>query len=107
MSDFLKKGFLLGLGVALSGKERLDKRMDTFKMEDFATPEQARQALRRYMEKGETKQGEWDARQKEQFNKLLDDLGLVRKEELRELEIRLRKLEIEETQDKPEGRPDL
>lgn len=107
MSDFLKKGFLLGLGVALSGKEKLDKRMDDWKMDDFASPEQARQALRRYMEKGETKQGEWDAKQREQFDKLLDELGLVRKEEMRELEIRLKKLEIESNQDKPESRPDL
>lgn len=107
MADYLRKGFLLGLGVALSGKERLDKRMDEWKLDEFANPEQARQALRRYMEKGETKHGEWDAKQREQFDKLLDDLGLVRKEELRELEIRLKKLEVENSQNQPDNRPEL
>lgn len=96
MSDLMKKGFLLGLGVALSGRERMEKKMDEWKMVDDLSPEQARQAVRRYMEKGEAKREEWDARQREQFDQLLDELGLVRKEELAELEMRIRKLEAQQ-----------
>ncbi|SDM51368.1 phasin family protein [Sediminibacillus halophilus] len=93
MSDLLKRGFLLGLGAAVLGKESLKKKLDEMVANDELTVKQAREMLRKFTERGESKAAEWSEQQDEQKNKIIDELGIATKEELKELEVRLQQLE--------------
>ncbi|WP_164667532.1 phasin family protein [Virgibacillus doumboii] len=93
MSDFLKKGFLLGLGAAVSGKEKLDKKLKELVEKNELTQEQARTVMRNFVEKGEMKTDEWNTRQYEQTQDLAKDLGLATKEDINELRARITELE--------------
>ncbi|WP_053218041.1 hypothetical protein [Virgibacillus senegalensis] len=93
MSDLLKKGFLLGLGAAVLGKESMKRKLDEMVANDELTVKQAREMLRKFTEKGESKAAEWNEQQTEQKNKIIDELGIATKQELKELEVRLQRLE--------------
>ncbi|MFD1036908.1 phasin family protein [Virgibacillus byunsanensis] len=93
MSDILRKGFLLGLGAAVSGKERLDKKLKELVEENELTQDQARSVMRSFMEKGQLKTDEWSAKQYEQTQKTAKDLGLATKEDINELRARITELE--------------
>jgi polyhydroxyalkanoate synthesis regulator phasin len=93
MNDFLKKGFLLGLGAAVSGKEKLDSKLKQLVDEKELTQEQARTLMNDFIQKGETKREEWDVKQQEQTKKMFDDLGIATKEDINELRARLTELE--------------
>ncbi|WP_077623511.1 phasin family protein [Sediminibacillus massiliensis] len=93
MSDMLKKGFLLGLGAAISGKEKMEKMLNDLVENDQLTPQQAREMFREFISKGETKASQWSRQQNEQWDKIIDDVGLVSKKEFKELEARIRRLE--------------
>lgn len=55
MSDYLKKGFLLGLGAAISGKEKLDQKLKELVDKNELTQEQAKTVMKNFIEKGEMK----------------------------------------------------
>ncbi|SDK16538.1 phasin family protein [Sediminibacillus albus] len=93
MNDLLKKGFLLGLGAAVSGREKLQKKLDELVANDELTAKQAKEMLRQFVEKGEAKTAEWTDQQNNQKNKMIDDLGIATKQELKELELRIQRLE--------------
>ncbi|WP_010531533.1 phasin family protein [Lentibacillus jeotgali] len=103
MSDFLKKGFLLGLGAAVTGKEKLDKRLNEMVEKNELTQEQARTVMRNFMDKGEMKTDEWNTKQYEQTQKMAKDLGIATKEDINELRARISDLESQlEEQKQPE-----
>lgn len=93
MSDILKKGFLLGLGAAVSGKERLDKKLKELVEKNELTQEQARTVMRNFVEKGEQKTDEWSTKQTEQTQEFAVDLGLATKDDINELNQRIAELE--------------
>jgi len=93
MSDFLKKGFLLGLGAAVSGKEKLDNKLQEMVKKNELTQEQARTVMRNFIDKGEMKTDEWNTKQYEQTQQLAKDLGLATKEDINELRERISELE--------------
>jgi len=93
MNDFLKKGFLLGLGAAVSGKEKLESKLKELVEENELTQEQAKTVMRNFVEKGETKTEEWGVKQQEQTKKMVEDLGVATKEDINELRARLTELE--------------
>ncbi|HLR63674.1 MAG TPA: hypothetical protein VK097_14775 [Lentibacillus sp.] len=93
MSDFLKKGFLLGLGAAVTGKEKLDKRLNEMVEKNELTQEQARTVMRNFMDKGEMKTDEWNTKQYEQTQKMAKDLGIATREDINELRARISDLE--------------
>lgn len=93
MSDFLKKGFLLGLGAAVTGKEKLDKKLEEMVEKNELTQDQARTVMRNFMDKGEMKTDEWNTKQFEQTQKMAKDLGLATKEDINELRARISELE--------------
>ncbi|MUV37445.1 hypothetical protein JNUCC1_01251 [Lentibacillus sp. JNUCC-1] len=98
MNDILRKGFLLGIGAAVSGKERVEKIVDELVEKNELTQEQAKTVLNDLIEKGETKTGKWDEKQQEQTRKIADDLGLALKKDVTKLEERIAQLE-EQLQD--------
>ncbi|KGX93832.1 hypothetical protein N781_01135 [Pontibacillus halophilus JSM 076056 = DSM 19796] len=93
MSDLLKRGFLIGLGAAVNGKERVEKMMDDMIAKGQVTPHQAKEMFEAWKAKGENAKGEWDQKQREQMRTWLSQLGFVHKEEVAELEKRIRHLE--------------
>ncbi|SHH57955.1 phasin family protein [Virgibacillus chiguensis] len=93
MNDLLKKGFLLGLGAAVTSKEKFESRMKQLVEKNELTQEQAKTLLKQFVDKGEAKKGEWQARQNEQTQKLANDIGIATKEEVEELRNRVAVLE--------------
>jgi polyhydroxyalkanoate synthesis regulator phasin len=93
MSDYLRKGFLLGLGAAISGKEKLNEKLDELVNRNELTREEAKSVMKNFVEKGELKTEEWDLKQKEQRKKAAEEIGLATKEDIQELRARLTVLE--------------
>ncbi|MBP1948910.1 phasin family protein [Virgibacillus litoralis] len=93
MSDILRKGFLLGLGAAVSGKEKLDRKLQELVDKNELSQEQARTVMRNFVEKGEMKTDEWSTKQFEQTQDMAKELGIATKEEINELRARISVLE--------------
>ncbi|MFD1020019.1 phasin family protein [Thalassobacillus hwangdonensis] len=93
MSDLLKRGFYLGLGAALSGKERLEKVLDELVQKGDVSPSQAREMFQEFVAKGEQKDKEWTEQGKAKMQARIKDLGFVTKEEYELLEARVKRLE--------------
>lgn len=94
MSDYLKKGFLLGLGAAISGKEKLEQKLNDLVAKNEISQDQAKQVMSNFIEKGETKKDEWSQKQVEQTQKMADDLGLATKDDIAALNKRITELEV-------------
>ena len=93
MSDYLKKGFLLGLGAAISGKEKLDQKLKELVDKNELTQEQAKTVMKNFIEKGEMKKDEWNTKQFEKSKKMADEYGIATKEDINELRARITELE--------------
>lgn len=93
MNDFLKKGFLLGLGAAVSGKEKLESKLKELVEKNELTQEQAKTVMRNFVEKGEMKKDEWNSKQYEEIQKMSQDLGVATKDDINELRARITELE--------------
>lgn len=93
MSDFLKKSFLLGLGAAVSSKERLDKKLRDLVDKNELTRDQAKSVMQNFLDKGESTKDEWSTKQYEQTQAMARDLGIATKEDVNELRARITELE--------------
>lgn len=93
MNDMLKKGFMLGLGAAISGKERFSNRLKEMVERNELTKEQARQMMDDFVGKGESKKEEWGIKQFEQIKKWARDYELATKEDIDALSARIKALE--------------
>lgn len=93
MNEILKKGFLLGLGAAVSSKEKFDQKLQELVDKNELTQEQARSVMKNFVDKGEMKKDEWNTKQFEQTKKMAKDYGLATKEDINELRARITELE--------------
>jgi len=93
MSDYLKKGFLLGLGAAVSGKEKLEQKLKELVEKNELTQEQAKTVMRNFVEKGTIKKDEWNAKQHEQTRNMAKEYGIATIEDINELRARITELE--------------
>ncbi len=93
VNEVLKKGFLLGIGAAVTSKEKLDQRLKALVDKNELSQDEARSVMQTYMDKGEMKKDEWSAKQYEQTQKMAKDLGLATKEDINELRARITELE--------------
>lgn len=93
MSDYLKRGFLLGLGAAVNGKEKLDQKLKELVDKNELSKEQAKTVMQNYIEKGSMKKDEWNAKQYEQTQKMAKEYGVATKEDINELRARITVLE--------------
>ncbi|MGJ9458244.1 phasin family protein [Oceanobacillus sp. CF4.6] len=103
MSDYLKKGFLLGLGAAVSGKEKLSLKLKELVDKNELTQEQAKTVMQNFVDKGAMKKDEWNSKNYEQMSKMAKDNGIATKEDINELRARLTELEekLEEKLNQP------
>jgi len=93
MTDFLRKGFLLGLGAAVSGKEKLETKLADLVERNELTKEQAKTVLDNFIEKGALKKEEWKETQQQKTQDIASDLGVATDEEVETLKARIAELE--------------
>ncbi|MFJ6412633.1 phasin family protein [Terribacillus sp. AE2B 122] len=94
MADLLRKGFLLGVGAALAGKEKLDAKLKELVAKGEITPQQAKDLIQRFVDKGEAKSNEWNEKNQEHMQKKVNDLGLATKADVDSLKQRISHLEL-------------
>ncbi|WP_340081523.1 hypothetical protein [Terribacillus sp. FSL K6-0262] len=94
MADLLRKGFLLGVGAALAGKEKLDAKLKELVEKGEITPQQAKDLIQRFVEKGEAKSNEWNEKNQENMQKKASELGLATKADVDALKQRISHLEL-------------
>ncbi|MEH7442186.1 hypothetical protein V7201_07570 [Bacillus sp. JJ1122] len=82
MNGFIKSGFLLGLGAAVAGKEKLDDTFMKLIEKGSMTQTEADTIFDDLFRKGETKSEEWDKEFREMSKSQLSELGFVTREEL-------------------------
>lgn len=93
MNDLLKKGFLLGLGAAVTSKEKVEKYLQELVTKGRVTPQEADELYDSLVKKGEETEEQWSRRSKERVRSMLDDYGFVTKEDYLKLLERVNKLE--------------
>lgn len=110
MTNFLKTGFLLGVGAAVSSKERVDKYVDDLLAKGKVTPKEADELYQSLLKKGEETEEQWNNRTKEKMRSVMEDLNIISKDEffalqnrVEHLENRLAKLENEEQTNKEQN----
>ena len=93
MNEYLKRGFMLGLGAAVMGKEKLDRKLKELVERNELSQEEAVSVMESFVERGNMKKDEWVARQQAQAKKMADEYGIATKEEINELRARITLLE--------------
>ncbi|UCZ54250.1 hypothetical protein LGQ02_05665 [Bacillus shivajii] len=93
MNDLLKKGFLLGLGAAVTSKEKVERYLQELVSKGRVTPKEAEELYDSLVKKGEETEEQWTRRSKDRARTMMDDLGIVSKEEHEVLQSRVIELE--------------
>ncbi|MDY0394283.1 phasin family protein [Virgibacillus halophilus] len=93
MADFIRNGFLLGLGAALAGKEKLQQKLNELVEKNELSKDQARQLMDSFIEKGQNQTDVWDEERREQMKKLGEELSLATKDDIAALKERISVLE--------------
>lgn len=89
MKDLFKNGFLLGLGAALYGKEKLDDLVKNMMEKGMVSQSEANSILSDFMKRGEEKSGNWNQQYREMIQSQLKDLGFVTEEEIANIQSQL------------------
>lgn len=112
MSNLLKTGFLLGLGAAVSSKEKVEKYIDDLVVKGRVTPKEADDIYHSLLKKGEETGEKWNSRSKEKVGSIMEDLNIVSKEDfnlllarVELLEAKISSLEKEEKGSEPNSDP--
>lgn len=98
MNGFIKSGFLLGLGAAVAGKEKLDDTFMKLIEKGSMTQTEADTIFDDLFRKGETKSDEWNKEFREMTKSQLSELGFVTRVELETVQAQLVLLQQELTQ---------
>lgn len=91
--DLLKQVFSLGLGAAVATKEQIEKTVETLVKKGELSKEESKALINQLVEKGEQAKQELDDLVEARVKQALNDLNLVTKDELYELERRIQALE--------------
>ncbi|CAM4000514.1 phasin family protein [Mesobacillus thioparans] len=95
MNNFLKSGFLLGLGAAVAGKEKLDESFMKLVEKGNMTQAEADTMFDEFFNKGENKSEEWNDEFKKMARSQMSEWGFVTKEELDVIQAQLESLKEE------------
>ncbi|WP_018922301.1 phasin family protein [Salsuginibacillus kocurii] len=93
MNDFVKKGFLFGLGAALSTRDKVQTYVDDLVYKGKITPTEAEEWVDQLVDKGAQKEEELSHESKMKIQEALSDLGMATKEDVARLELKLAQLE--------------
>lgn len=97
MNNFLKSGFLLGLGAAVAGKEKVDETIMKLVEKGSMTQTEADTIFDDFFRKGESKSEEWNQEFRNMARTQLSELGFVTREELDTVKAQLLLLQEEIT----------
>ena len=104
MNNLLKRGFHLGIGAAVSGKERFERMVQDMVDKGEMTPKEAKSLMDEWVRKGESVDRDWTNQSRAMMKERVRELGFVPEEEYRELEARVQRLE-KLHEEKEEGPP--
>ncbi|PYZ98900.1 hypothetical protein CR205_10110 [Alteribacter lacisalsi] len=93
MSDLLKKGFLIGLGAAVTSKEKAEKYFNELIVKGKVTPDEANEMFDAFEKKGNETNEQWNRRSKEKAQQFFSDMDIATKTEVAALEARINELE--------------
>lgn len=93
MNDYLKKGFLLGIGIAAASKEKVETYVNDLVATGEVAPQEAKELIKALIEKGEQKEQAWSDETKAKVRETLKEFGLVTKDEFEAFEERLKAVE--------------
>lgn len=86
MSDLLKKALALGLGITAVSREKVQQFVDEMVAKGEVGKNESRAVVDRLIARGEEHQNEIKRMVQEQVKKILAELDIATKEDLRELE---------------------
>jgi polyhydroxyalkanoate synthesis regulator phasin len=99
--SILKKGLAFGLGLALASKEQVEKLIDELVKKGELSLEESKDVIDQWKQQTEERKAELQRIVREQIKQVIDKFDLVTKDELQQLEQRIRRLEekLEEKED--------
>jgi polyhydroxyalkanoate synthesis regulator phasin len=96
--SILKKGLAFGIGLALASKEQVEKLIDELVKKGELSLEESKDIINQWKQQTEERKAELQRIVREQVKQVIDKFDLVTKDELRQLEQRIRSLEEKENQ---------
>lgn len=93
MLDFFKKGFSLGLGLAVVSKEQVEKFVDEMVKKGEVSQEESKEMIDRLVQKGEEQQQELKQMIREQSKQVLHEWNIATQEDVQRLENQIRLLQ--------------
>ena len=93
MRHLIKQAFALGLGAAITSKEQVEKVVNDLVIKGELSKAESKEWIDTLTEKGAEAKKELDDVVKSRVNQILDGMNLVSKDEVRELERRVKILE--------------
>jgi polyhydroxyalkanoate synthesis regulator phasin len=99
--SILKKGLAFGLGLALASKEQVEKLIDELVKKGELSLEESKDIIDQWKQQTDERKAELQRIVREQIKQVIDKFDLVTKDELQQLEQRIRRLEekLEEKED--------
>ncbi|KYD31324.1 polyhydroxyalkanoate synthesis regulator [Geobacillus sp. NFOSA3] len=99
--SILKKGLAFGLGLALASKEQVEKLIDELVKKGELSLEESKDIIEQWKQQTDERKAELQRIVREQIKQVIDKFDLVTKDELQQLEQRIRRLEekLEEKED--------
>lgn len=95
MKSIFEKGLAFGLGLAVKSKEQIEATVDELVKKGELKKEESNRFVHELLEKGAETRGELDLMIKDRMKIMLNELNLVRKEDIQRLEQRIVQLEQE------------
>jgi polyhydroxyalkanoate synthesis regulator phasin len=89
MSDMLRKAISLGLGLTAYSREKAQQFVDEMVLKGELGKNESKDVINQLIEKGEQQQFEIKRMVQEQVKKVLDELDVATKQDLRDLEQKL------------------
>ncbi|ADU28900.1 phasin family protein [Evansella cellulosilytica] len=99
MRSTVGKAISLGLGLAIAGKEQIEKTVDELVKRGEVKKEESKALIDELLRKGDETKEQMEEIVKERVDAILGDSKLVRKKDLIEIERRLAKLEQEKEEE--------
>ncbi|BCJ85172.1 phasin family protein [Effusibacillus dendaii] len=87
--DFIRKGLALGIGLAVTSKEQVEKFVDELVKKGELTQAESKDMVNQMIQRGEEEKNELKRILKEQMKQIMDELNLATKDDIRRLEQRI------------------
>ncbi len=100
MLDLMKKGILIGIGVASLAKDKAEELVEKIAAESKLSEEEGKKLVKELLEKSEEARKEFQDQVGKRVRETLDSIDIPSREELQDLKARIKKLEGRKSADK-------